>query len=104
MPTVYFLQTHKNPGQIQRLVRRIKAECRNAIVLIYHHKARIRLDPHIFNGLEQVHVNEVQEAERATFSLVMPFLNALDWLFDRDVPFDWIVMLSGQCYPARSLI
>ena len=36
-------------------------------------------------------------------SLVQGYLDALHWLFSRNMEFDWIANLTGQCYPVRPL-
>lgn len=103
MKIVYFLQTHKNLPQIRRLVHRIKGERPAARIVISQNEAQFRIGPEVFAGLSDVHVTHATGVARASFSLVRPFLHAVDELLAQGVEFDWIVKLSGQCYPARSL-
>jgi hypothetical protein len=103
MRVVYFLQTYKNLPHIQRLVGRIKEERPDACVVISQNASVLRIDPALFAGLSDVHVTHVEQVQRASFSLVQPYLDLVDWLLRRGATFDWVVNLSGQCYPARSL-
>lgn len=103
MKTVYLIQTHKNLAQISRLVRRITRDSPEAQVRIVHHTAQFAIDPATFADLPRVQVTHVRQAHRGDFSLVRPCLEVIDTLLEQGDGFDWLVFLSGQCYPARPL-
>ncbi len=103
MRICYFIQNHQAPPQVVRLVgtlRRSQPEC---LILVGHDgfaghctasELRRALDADVF---------EIREpARRGYFSLLQPYLDAVEWLSQRGVAYDWIVYLSAQDYPCRS--
>lgn len=102
MIACYLIQTHNNPEQIYRLVRQIKVASANALVLISHDFTNTHLDIAPLKELSNVHLLKRQKkAKRGVFSLIQPYLDAIDWLFDRDYNFDWLIYLSEQDYPCQ---
>jgi hypothetical protein len=102
MKVWYFIQTHKNPEQIYRLVRTIKQSSQNARILIAHDFTKFPLDISPLQDLSEIHLIKVTKpVVRADFSLLRPFLMAIDWLLQYEPDFDWLVYLSGQDYPVK---
>ena len=51
----YYMQTHKEPGQIVRLVRTIKEGSPGSIVLIDHDVSAEPLDRSLFDGMSDIY-------------------------------------------------
>ncbi|NJK49380.1 N-acetylglucosaminyltransferase [Candidatus Gracilibacteria bacterium] len=103
MKVCYFIQTHKNPAQIYRLVRTIKTSSPDAQILIGHDFTSSHLDITPLQGLGDVHLLKSKSPSlRGDFSLLQPYLNAVDWLFENESDFDWLIYLSGQDYPTKA--
>lgn len=104
MKVWYLIQTHRNPHQIYRLVQTIKRSSPDARILIAHDSNQSRLDISPLQNLSEVHLIELNfPIARGDFSLLQPYFKAIDWLLKYDPDFDWLVYLSGQDYPTRSL-
>lgn len=104
MKVCYFIQTHKNPKQIYRLVKTIKNLSPNAQVLIGHDFTNCPLDLTPLQHLADVHLFKLSRPGiRGDFSLLQPYLQAIDWLFAHNSDFSWLFYLSGQDYPTQPL-
>jgi len=102
MKVCYFIQTHKNPEQIYRLVNVIKKSSPNSYVLVSHNYNSCYLDSTPLENLSGVKVisNYVRLAD---FSVVQAYFDAIQWLFDNNIEFDWLINLTGQDYPTQPL-
>ncbi|MGV2829116.1 beta-1,6-N-acetylglucosaminyltransferase [Myxosarcina sp. GI1(2024)] len=104
MKIVYFIQSHKNPEQICRLVKTIKNSSCNSLVLLSHDFSSCPLDlsnlSH-FSGIELI--KRYRGARRGDDSVLEIYLEAIEWLFERNFNFDWLICLSGQDYPVRPI-
>jgi len=103
MKVLYFIQTFKNLPQIQRLVTTIKRSSPDAAVFVSHNRESFTIDPSDFAGLSNVHIMHVANINRADFSMMQAYLDGLAQIRARRIEFDWLVNMSGQCYPTRSL-
>jgi hypothetical protein len=102
MKVCYFIQTHKNPTQIYRLVRTIKQSSSQAQIIIGHDFTASHLDISPLQDLEDVHVLKGEmRAVRGDFSLIQPYFNAINWLLENQSDFAWLVYISGQDYPTQ---
>ncbi len=104
MRLCYFIQNHLAPPQVSRLVRTLQRSQPEAFVLVGHDafagqatvdEMRRALDADVFAVREP--------ARRGYFSLLQPYFDAVEWLADRGVDYDWIVYLSAQDYPTQPL-
>jgi hypothetical protein len=100
---LYFIQTYRNLPQIVRLVRTIKRSSPSSIVLVSHNKSAFPIDEGTFADLPDVHVLHVTNMARGDFSILREYLAGLSWAIECDLPFDWFVNMTGQCYPTRPL-
>jgi hypothetical protein len=98
----YLLQTHKNQEQIARLVRIIKKSSPSSEVLVSHDFTNCNLDGSVLQNLSGVHVIP-GEGGRGYFSIVQGYLDAVEWLLNRQIEFDWLINISGQDYPIKPL-
>lgn len=104
MKFCYFIQSHKNPEQICRLVQVIKKSSPNSQVLINHNFSSSHLDLTSlsnFSGIDLIKRDE--PIRRGDSSILEIYLDAIDWLFKHDYDFDWLICLSGQDYPTQPL-
>jgi hypothetical protein len=102
MRVCYFIQSHKNPEQVCRLVRSIKISSPSSQVLISHDFSTSYLDLSClgeFSGIDLIKRN--QPAARGDSSILKIYLNAINWLFENNSEFDWLICLSGQDYPTQ---
>lgn len=104
MKFLYLIQTHKNPEQIYRLVRLIKTANSEALIILSHDSKAAKLD---LDPLKDLPGDEVvlltAKSGRGDLSLVLAYLEALDWLEEHNIEFDWLTNLSGQCYPTQPI-
>jgi hypothetical protein len=104
MKVCYFIQSHKNPQQIYRLVRAIKKSSPFAQIIIGHDFTNSYLDMTVLQNLPDVHFIRInQPAIRGDFSLLQPYLQAINWLITNNSNFDWLVYISGQDYPTQPI-
>lgn len=99
----YFVQTHRDPPQIYRLVRTLRRGSASGRILVLHDFAASPLDWAPLAGLPDTHLLRASApCVRATFSFqVQPWLDAIDWLEQERLAYEWLVNLSGQDYPVR---
>ncbi|KYC39249.1 N-acetylglucosaminyltransferase [Scytonema hofmannii PCC 7110] len=103
MKICYLIQTHKNPEQIYRLVKVIKQLSPDSYVLISHNYYTCDLDRIPIQNLPNVEVIISNKIQRYDFSILQAYFNAIDWLFQHNIKFDWLVNLTGQDYPTQPL-
>ncbi|WP_202807238.1 beta-1,6-N-acetylglucosaminyltransferase [Synechocystis sp. PCC 7509] len=76
----------------------------HAQVLIGHDFTSCFLDFTPLRYLSDVHLLKIRRPGiRGDFSLLQPYLQAIDWLFANNSDFDWLFYLSGQDYPTQPL-
>lgn len=100
---LYLIQTFKDLPQILRLVQVIRRSDPSGIVLISHNRETFVLKETAFEGLDNVYVMNVDGGSRIDFSLPNAYLAALEHIRQLGIYFDWVINLTGQCYPARPL-
>jgi len=102
----YFLQTHRDPEQVYRLVRTLRAGSPRSIVLVQHNFNAGALDWAPLAEMADVHLMRLPYRQvRGGFSYIaQPLLDAIAWL-EREAggDWDWLVTLSGQDYPVMPL-
>lgn len=104
MKILYLLQTHKQPEQIYRLVQTIKKSSFNSHILLSHDFTNCSLDVSALQSLPGVNIlGKEAHGVRGDFSLVQAYLDAINWVLEHNIDFDWLVNLSGQDYPTQSL-
>lgn len=103
MKVAYLIQTHKNPEQINRLVGTLRRSSPESSIVISNNVHGCQLDEGFLQRLPNVWVLRHHVVRPGDFSLVQGYLDALHWLFSRNMEFDWIANLTGQCYPVQPL-
>jgi hypothetical protein len=101
---VYFILSHTNVPHVLDLIRRIRSEVPESLVLVHHDASETPFDGDAIRGDARVHLlDRWVHGEWAQFSLVDIVLLGLEDLERRGVDFGWLVLLSGQDYPVRPL-
>ena len=103
MKILYLVQTYKGLSQIQRLVKMIRQSDPSGTILISHNQDSFVLDAPAFEGVSDVHIVNVNGGSRLDFSLPASYLAAIEKAYQLEIEFDWVVNMTGQCYPVRPL-
>jgi hypothetical protein len=99
----YYMQTHKGPAQIERLVRLIKKDCSpDSVVVIHHDESGASLDVSSLESLPSVHVLQ-GPGGYGDFSHLDRYFAAVDWLDAHGIEFDWMQNMTGQDYPLKPI-
>jgi hypothetical protein len=103
MRIAYLILAHKHPEQLARLVHRLSTEKTSFYIHVDRktddetHAQMVRR----LGNLPNVHFLERQRVYLAHFSLVNATIKGLKEILNRDMRFDYIVLLSGQDYPIK---
>jgi hypothetical protein len=103
LAVAYFVQSHHRPAQALRLLGTLRRGSPDAVLVVGHCPAGEPLDATALDRLDALHFRHRRPGRRGTWSLFEPYLDAVELLTARDVPFDWLVYLSGQDYPVQPL-
>jgi hypothetical protein len=97
----YFIQSHRDPEQIYRLVRTLRRGSPQARIVVQHNFAACDLDVSPLAGLPHTWLLPVSRPQiRADYSCqVQPYLDLVDWLEREGIAYDWLINLSAQDYP-----
>lgn len=100
----YTLQTHRDPEQVYRLLRRLRQGSPGAPIVVRHDDTGCRLDPALLKRLD-IHLLCFRgPLIRSTYEgQVQPYLDAVDWLEREGIAYEWLVSLSAQDYPLMPL-
>jgi hypothetical protein len=101
LTTAYFIQSHRGPEQVLRLVSTLRRGSPDAVLVVGHCPCGEVLDAGALARLGAFTFLHKQPARRGYWSLLEPYLDAVDLLQREGVSYDWLVYLSGQCYPVR---
>jgi hypothetical protein len=99
----YVVTSHCYPEQVLRLARTLRAGSPDAPLLIHHDDRRSQLDVAALARLGGVQLVRPPTAVAWGWASHLDMLlRCLAWALER-VPFDWLIVLSGQDYPIRPL-
>jgi len=100
----YFIQSHRDPQQIYRLVRRLRQGSTGSVV-VQHNFAACHLDWSPLAGLPDTHLFKASQPQiRHHFSCqVQPYLEFVDAAERLGIEYDWLVNLSAQDYPVAPI-
>lgn len=104
MKIVYIILAHKYPTQLVRLVNRLYDE-KYSFMIHIDLKANHNIYDFTFHALkhfENVFFLKRHKVFWGDFSQVMITLEALEKIFEKEIDFDYIKLLSGQDYPIKS--
>jgi hypothetical protein len=97
----YVVVSHRNPGQILRLVSALK-EGPGAEVVVRHDQRRNRIDPAALDELGAHLLEDGIDVQWGEFSQFRMLVGALEYALGALDP-DWILVISGQDYPLRPM-
>jgi hypothetical protein len=103
MKICYLIQTYKNPEQIYRLVKLIKNTSSNSFILVSHNFNSCNLNINLFKKLKNVEVIPNNGVMMGSFAIIQGFFDAISWLLNQKIQFDWLINLTGQDYPTQPL-
>jgi hypothetical protein len=104
MRICYFIQNHLPPAQVRRLVATLHRCQPDSFILVGHDGFAGHCTADQLRRALDVDVLAIREpAQRGYFSLVQPYFDAVEWLSDRGISYDWIAYLSAQDYPTQPL-
>jgi hypothetical protein len=100
---VYLILAHKHPEQLVRLVRALNTDETSFFVHVDK-----KTDDELYNqmvcslvSLPQVHFVKRRKVYWGHFSQLSATIHSLGEIFSQNIPFDYVVLLSGQCYPIK---
>jgi hypothetical protein len=102
MRVAYLVVSHKAPGQVLRLLRRLREGSPDAALIVHHDARSPDLDATALHELEAREVAPRLAVDWGTRSQLDMLLGCLRWALEHE-RFDWLVHLSGQDYPLRLL-
>jgi hypothetical protein len=97
----YVVFSHQRPVQVERLVARILALSSQGEVVLHHDP---RTEPMRWSRPPgpRVHLIEPQPMDWGAFTMVAATATVLEHM-ERQVPYDWCAVISGQDYPVTNL-
>jgi len=105
MKIAYIILAHKYPEQLIRLIHRLNTEKASFFVHVDKKTDKIIYNQIVenLNGLSNVYFLNRNKAYWAFFSSMLnPTVRGIDEMFKRNVPFDYVILLTGQDYPLKS--
>jgi hypothetical protein len=103
MRVAYFVQSHRNPRQVERLLGALRRGSPDALLVVGHCPAGEPLDAAVLDALGALHFSHRQRCHRGYWSLLEPYFDAVELLSRQLGDYEWLVYLSGQDYPIRPL-
>jgi hypothetical protein len=100
----YIISAYKLPDQLTRLVRRLDTETASFFVHVDRKTddATYRRMAEPLSGLDNVHLLERHRCHYGGFGHVEATVKGIRELFRRGIPFDHVLLLTGQDYPIAS--
>jgi hypothetical protein len=96
----YFLQTHRDPEQICRLLWRLRQGSPGAPIVVRHDFTACDLDPAPLKKLDVHLMRTPGPLVRGTYAgQCQPYLDAVEWLEREGIAYEWLASLSAQDYP-----
>jgi len=100
----WFIQSHRDPVQILRLLRAIRRGSDGPIVLRHDHDVT-PLDPRPFLEVGNVELLPGSGRQHRGYysGQIQPYLALLAWLETTGVRYDWLINLTAQDYPVTPI-
>jgi hypothetical protein len=99
----YFVQTHRQPEHVLRLLTRLREGSPGAALVVGHCPTAPPLDAERLAALDVLHFRHARQCHRGYWSLLEPYFTAVELLAERGVDYDWLVYLTGADYPVQPL-
>jgi hypothetical protein len=102
MRVCYLIQSHTNPPQVCRLIATLKKLSPHCFILVSHDYENCDFPATLLEKFSNLAlIPKTAQGFRSDFSLVQAYLDAIAWLLEKQIEFDWLVNLSGQDYPIK---
>ena len=100
---VYFIQSHRDPEQVHRLVHTLRRGSARGMIVVQHNASAVELDWKPLERLPDVRQFFARGPQlRSHYSCqVEPYLDVIAWLDREGIDYDWIVNLTAQDYPVK---
>ena len=95
--------SHQNPDQTERLVNILRTGCPTCAVVVHHDPRGPRLARSLHSIAGVTVLPDAVHVDWADWSQVQAMLRCFRHLLDQEPDVDWLVLISGQDYPVRSL-
>lgn len=102
MKVCYLILSHKQPGQLLRLVGALRDGDPDSEIVIHHDLKAVDLDVAVFEPYSVRLIPDRVSVVWGDFSMVQSMLTSFKWML-KNINFDWVFVLSGQDYPIRPL-
>ncbi|HEX2164829.1 MAG TPA: hypothetical protein VHM02_12840 [Thermoanaerobaculia bacterium] len=103
MRVAYFVQSHRAPPQVLRLLATLRRGSPDALLLVGHDPTGEPLDRGALAALGADLFHPAEPPRRGRWSLFAPYVEAVERLAATGADYDWLVYLSGQDYPVAPL-
>lgn len=101
MTFVYHIETHRNPRQIEGLVRAIVNAAPDSLVVVDHDRKFESPDPRVLSRLGAE--LRLSDGGYGDMSHVERWLTTARWLQQQGIEYTFLTNLTGQDYPIRSV-
>lgn len=101
MTVVYHIETHRNPRQIESLVRAIVKGAPDALVVVDHDRSFESPDPVLLAGLGAR--LRLSDGGYGDMTHVDRWLSTARWLQSEGIEYSYLTNLTGQDYPVRQV-
>ena len=102
MRVAYLIQSHGRAELLPRLVAALRTGS-DGTILVVHDACQAALDPSRLAGTDALVLQRSTPVRRGDYSMLEPYLEGAAWPLDTKHRFDWLVYLSAQDYPVRSV-
>ena len=99
----YLITSYALPTQVLRLARTLRRGSPKALIVLHHDDRRCAVDVGAMDALGVRRVEPPSPVAWGESSQLEMVLRCLRWLLQRS-DFSWVVLLSGQDYPIRSVV
>lgn len=94
---------HRAPPQLLRLLATLRRQLPDAPIVVHHDKFRVSFDASALEPIGNTHfLTSEKPIMWGDFSLVEAVWRSIMWMIE-NVEFDWVIQLSAQDYPIKSL-
>jgi hypothetical protein len=103
MRIAFLILNHRAPPQLLRLLATLRRQLPEATIVVHHDRFRTDLDTSTLDPIGNAHLLTSEKPIMwGEFSVVEAYWRSMAWMIEH-VEFDWVIMLSAQDYPIKSL-
>jgi hypothetical protein len=103
MRIAILILNHRVPPQLLRLLATLRRQLPDAPIVIHHDRFRTDFDASVLDPIENTHLlTSEKPIIWGDFSLVEAYWDSMAWMIEH-IEFDWVIQLSAQDYPIKSL-